>query len=97
MRPDGDSDQTEIRLAAVGDSEESFLPEVLRWPFRVVLYMMLYVAWLVVALLILALYPGMSYLQAVNVLPAGWIPIAAVLFADLYLTQLRGSRRRAAN
>ena len=60
------------------------------------MYMVLYVAWLVIALLVLALYPGMSYLQAVNVLPAGWVPIAAVFFADLYFTQLRGRKRRTA-
>ena len=69
---------------------------MLRWPFRIVMYLMLYVAWSAVALLILAFFPMMSYLQAVNVLPAGWIPIAVVFFADLYFNQLRGRKRRVA-
>lgn len=62
--------------------------EMLLWPFRIILYAMLYIAWLVIALLVLAAFPSMTYLEATNVLPAGWIPIAAVFFADLY-TQLR--------
>jgi hypothetical protein len=65
------------------------MPEVLRWPFRIILYVMLYIAWSFVALLILAFFPTMSGLEAINVLPAGWIPIAAVFFADLYFTQLK--------
>jgi hypothetical protein len=50
---------------------------------------MLYIAWLFIALLILAAFPSMTYLEAINVLPAGWIPIAVVFFADIYFTQLR--------
>jgi len=36
----------------------------------------------------LAAFPSLTYLEATNLLPAGWIPIAVVFFADLYL-QLR--------
>lgn len=62
---------------------------MLRWPFRIVLYLILYVAWLSVALMVLAAFPSMSGLQATNILPAGWIPIAGAFFADLYFSQLR--------
>ena len=69
------------------------MPEMLRWPFRIVLYVVLYILWLIIALLISAFFPTMPYLEAVNLLPAGWIPIAAVFFADIYFTQLK--RRRS--
>lgn len=65
------------------------MSEMLSWPYRIVLYGMLYIVWLFIALLILAAFPSMTVLEATNVLPAGWIPIAAVFFADLYFTQLK--------
>jgi len=66
------------------------MSDMLRWPFRIVLYFILYIVWSIIALIILAIFPMMTYLEAINVLPAGWIPITAVFFADLYFTQLRG-------
>jgi hypothetical protein len=69
------------------------MPEILRWPFRIVMYFFLYVLWLLVALVIGVAFPNLPYLEAINLLPAGWIPIAAVFFADIYLTQVR--RRRS--
>lgn len=71
--------------------------EMLRWPFRVVLYLMLYLAWLVITLVTLAVFPGMTDFQATNLLPAGWIPIAAALFADIYFTQVRKSKQTQEN
>lgn len=68
------------------------MPEFLRWPFRVVFYGMLYLLWLVVSLVILAYSPDLTALEATNLLPAGWLLIAAVFFADLYFTQLRKKR-----
>ncbi len=65
------------------------MPEVLRWPFRIILYAMLYIVWLFVSLLVLAFLPNLTLFEAFNLLPAGWITIAAVFFADLYFTQLR--------
>ena len=70
------------------------MPEMLRWPYRIVLYGMLYIVWLFVALLILASFPSITDFEATNILPAGWIPIAAVFFADLYFTRLRGKKRK---
>ena len=69
------------------------MPEVLRWPFRIILYAMLYILWLFVSLLILAFFPALTFFEAFNLLPLGWISIAAVFFADIYFTQLRGRRR----
>jgi len=66
--------------------------EMLRWPFRIILYVFSYIAWAMVSLLILALFPAMSGMEAINVMPSGWIPIAAIFFADLYFTQLRGKK-----
>ncbi len=71
--------------------------EMLRWPFRVVLYFMLYLAWLVITLLILAVSPDMTDFQATNLLPAGWIPIAAAFFADIYFTQVRKGKQTQEN
>jgi hypothetical protein len=71
------------------------MSDMLRWPFRIVLYFILYLVWTITALLILAVFPTMTDLEAINVLPAGWIPIAAVFFADLYFTQLKGGKHRA--
>lgn len=68
------------------------MPEVLRWPFRIILYVMLYIVWLFVSLLILAVLPDITFLEAFNLLPVGWITIAAVFFADLYFTQLKGKK-----
>jgi hypothetical protein len=65
------------------------MPEFLRWPFRIVLYFAAYVAWLIVALVIAATFPALPSLEAINLLPAGWIPIAAVFLMDVYFTQLR--------
>jgi hypothetical protein len=67
---------------------------MLSWPFRIVLYFISYLVWSIVALLVLAAFPSMTPLQAINLLPAGWIPIAAVFFVDLYLTQLKGRKLR---
>jgi hypothetical protein len=69
------------------------MPGILSWPFRIILYVMLYIVWFLITLLILAAFPSMTALEATNVLPAGWIAIAAVFFADIYFTQLRGRRR----
>lgn len=70
------------------------MPGILSWPFRIIMYVMLYIAWAMASLLILAYFPGMGYLQAVNVLPLGWVTIAAVFFADLYFTQLSPRSKR---
>lgn len=70
------------------------LPGVLSWPFRIIMYVMMYIAWAMVSLLVLAFFPAMTYLQAVNVLPVGWVTIAAVFFVDLYVTQLNPQRKR---
>ena len=79
-----------IFVIFLGDGRLShFMPEVLRWPFRIILYGMSYVLWTMVSLVILASFPSMTSLEAINVLPAGWIPIAAVFFADVYFNQLR--------
>lgn len=67
---------------------------VLRWPFRIILYLMLYIVWSIISLAILAFFPMMTYFEAINVLPLGWIAIAAVFFADLYFTQVRGRKHR---
>ena len=67
----------------------SLMGEMLRWPFRIILYGMLYIAWSIIALVILAVFPTMTDFEATNVLPLGWIPIAAVFFADFYFTQLK--------
>jgi hypothetical protein len=69
------------------------MPGILSWPFRIILYVMLYIVWLLIALLILAAFPSMTGLEGANVLPAGWILIAGVFFTDIYFTQLRGRRR----
>lgn len=68
------------------------MPEVLRWPFRIILYVMLYIVWLFVSLLVLAFLPSLTLFEAFNLLPVGWITIAAVFFADVYFTQLKRKR-----
>lgn len=64
---------------------------MLHWPFRVIVYGMLYVVWAMISLLILSALPSLTPLEAINVFPAGWIPIAAVFFVDLY-RQLKSKR-----
>jgi hypothetical protein len=68
------------------------LHEFLRWPYRIVLYGMCYLFWLMASLLILAYVPALTSIEAVNLLPAGWLLIAGVFFADLYFTQLKKKR-----
>jgi hypothetical protein len=73
------------------------MPEVLRWPFRIILYGMAYILWAMASLVILFSFPSMTSLEAINVLPAGWIPIAAVFFADVYFNQLRKREGKVGN
>ena len=71
------------------------MAEILRWPFRVFLYGMLYIVWLMVTLSIFAAFPSIGYYQSVSILPAGWLSIAAVFILDFYYSQLRGRARRS--
>ncbi len=68
------------------------MTEILRWPFRIILYVFLYIGWFMVSLVLLTFLPTMTHLGAVNVVPVGWICIAAAFFADIYFTQLRVKR-----
>jgi len=70
------------------------MPEVLHWPFRVILYGIAYIVWLMVTLILFAAFPSMGYYQTVNILPAGWLSIAAVFVLDLYYSQLKGHSGR---
>jgi hypothetical protein len=71
------------------------MPEILRWPFRVMLYGMMYIIWLMVTLSLFSAFPSMNYYQSVNILPVGWLAIGAVFILDFYYSQLRGRAGRA--
>ena len=62
---------------------------MLRWPFRIVLYVFMYIIWTMVSLLVLTFSLPTNSFEAVNLLPGGWIGIAGTFFADLYFTQLK--------
>ena len=67
--------------------------EMLRWPYRAVLYVMLYIVWTMVALVIFTVFPAMSYYQIIVILPLGWIPIGVSFFADVFFKQMKGKRQ----
>jgi len=68
------------------------MADMLRWPYRAVLYVMLYIVWAMVALVIFTVYPDMSYYQNIIILPLGWIPIGAAFFFDVFFKQMQGKR-----
>jgi hypothetical protein len=69
------------------------MSDMLRWPFRIIMYGLLYIGWVIISLIILAIAPTMNYFAAFNILPVGWILITAVFFTDLYFTQIRVRKR----
>lgn len=73
---------------------EKMPSEMLRWPYRIILYVFCYIVWAMVSLLIFAFVPSVGGLAAVNVIPAGWLTTAAIFFLDLYLTQVRKTTKQ---
>jgi hypothetical protein len=70
------------------------MADMLRWPYRAVLYVMLYMVWTIISLVIFTVIPGLSYYQTIIILPLGWIPIGVAFFLDVYYKQLGGRKRQ---
>jgi len=47
------------------------MADMLRWPYRAILYVMLYIVWTMVSLVVLAMVPTLSYYQTIIILPLG--------------------------
>jgi len=68
------------------------MTEMLHWPFRILLYVFLYMGWTIISLVLLASFPVMNGFAAMNLLIVGWLSIGAVFASDIYFTQLRGKK-----